>query len=64
MIREDFLSHYAGQKPLNDNLKKQESNSDRQKQTLYKSSSHVGRAFEVLDSLRKYVLFYKNFYLC
>lgn len=54
MVREKL----SNQKPLNENLKKQESES--QKQTSYKNSTHVVRAFEVLDSLRKYVLF-QNF---
>lgn len=58
MIREDFLSHYAGQKLLSDNFKKRESNAESRKQILYESSSHAVGVFKVLDSLRKYVLFY------
>lgn len=64
MIREDFLSRYVGVKPLNDNFKKKESNSEGQKHALYQNSFHTARTFEVLDSLRKYVLIYKHFYLC
>lgn len=48
MIRKDFLPHY-----VTCNFKKEELNSEKQKQTLYKNSSNAVRAFEVLDDLRK-----------
>lgn len=39
---------------MNDNLKKQESDSERQERTSYKSSYHEVHTMEVLNSLRKY----------
>lgn len=55
-----LLLRYASQNSLDESSQKQVPRSGRRERTPYRNSSHTVRAFEVLQSLRKYVQVYSK----
>lgn len=51
-----LLLRYASQNSLDESSQKQVPRSGRRERTPYKSNSHTVRAFEVLQSLRRYIV--------
>lgn len=51
-----LLLRYASQNSLDESSQKQVPRSGRRERTPYRNSSHTVRAFEVLHSLRRYVV--------
>lgn len=61
-----LLLRYASQNSLDESSQKQIPRSGRRERTPYRNCSHTVRVFEVLQSLRKYVvlvLYIKSVYL-
>lgn len=58
-----LLLRYASQNSLDESSQKQVPRSGRRERTPYRNSSHTVRAFEVLQSLRRYVVHYLNYKL-
>lgn len=55
-----LLLRYASQNSLDESSQKQVPRSGRRERTPYRNSSHTVRAFEVLQSLRKYEKIYSK----
>lgn len=55
-----LLLRYASQNSLDESSQKQVPRSGRRERTPYRNSSHTVRAFEILQSLRKYVPVYST----
>lgn len=56
MFSGGLLLRYASQNSLDESSQKQVPRSGRRERTPYRNSSHTVRAFEALQSLRKYVM--------